>query len=321
MKCCYHSGYHVELPNTLVGNSVPISKLPLLKDRLMAEGILAPDDLLEPAPIDIAMLELVHTREYLHKLISAGLSVSEQRRLGIPWSQALWERSRLACGGTLLAARTALERGLAGNLAGGSHHAFADHGEGFCVLNDVAVTIAALRSETAIRRAAVIDLDVHQGNGTAAIFAGDDAVFTFSMHGERNYPTAKMCSSLDVGLADGADDEVYLAALDRHLPSVLTTADAEIAFYLAGVDVAAGDRYGKLALSEQGIRDRDRAVIHAVRARGIPLVIVLAGGYAPSRARTAEQHAHAFREAVALERSSALAATVNIAVTPRPSTL
>jgi acetoin utilization deacetylase AcuC-like enzyme len=304
MKCCYHPDYHVELPNTLVGNSVPISKLPLLKDRLLAEGILVSDDLLEPKPIDIAMLELVHTREYLHKLTGAGLSVAEQRRIGIPWSQSLWQRARLACGGTLLAARTALERGLAGNLAGGSHHAFADHGEGFCVVNDVAVSIAALRSETAIQRAAVIDLDVHQGNGTAAIFAGVEAVFTFSMHGERNYPSAKMRSSLDVGLADGAGDEVYLAALDRHLPEVLNAAAADIVFYLAGVDVAAGDRYGKLALSEEGIRERDRAVIGASRSRGIPLVIVLAGGYAQTRARTAELHAHAFREAVALERST-----------------
>jgi acetoin utilization deacetylase AcuC-like enzyme len=304
MKCCYHPGYHVELPNGRGESSVPISKLPLLKDKLLSEEILAPDDLLEPAPIDITTLELVHTREYLHKLTSAGLSIAEQRRIGIPWSEALWQRARLACGGTLLAARTALERGLAGNLAGGSHHAFADHGEGFCVVNDVAVSIAALRSETTIRRAAVIDLDVHQGNGTAAIFAEVDEVFTFSMHGERNYPAAKMRSTLDVALADGAGDEVYLSALDRHLPGVLQAADADIAFYLAGVDVAAGDRYGKLALSEQGIRQRDRAVISAVRARGIPLVIVLAGGYAHTRARTAELHAHAFREAVAWERST-----------------
>ncbi|MEA3132542.1 MAG: hypothetical protein QOG17_388, partial [Gammaproteobacteria bacterium] len=280
----------------------PIAKFPLLKDQLLAEGVLAPGDILQPEPVDRNTLELVHTAEYLDKLESSGLSAAEQRRLGMPWSDALWLRSRLASGGTLLAARAALESGLSGNLAGGTHHAFADHGEGFCVLNDVAIAIAKLRVEDAIQRALVIDLDVHQGNGTAAIFENVEEVFTFSMHGERNYPAAKMRSDLDVALQDGADDSEYLAALERHLPAVLDAADTDIAFYLAGVDVAAGDRYGKLALSEEGIRLRDRLVINSVRGRGAPIVIVLGGGYAPTRARTAELHAHAFREAVAYER-------------------
>jgi acetoin utilization deacetylase AcuC-like enzyme len=187
-------------------------------------------------------------------------------------------------------------------LAGGTHHAFADHGEGFCVLNDVAIAIAQLRLEAAIGRAAVIDLDVHQGNGTAAIFEHDEEVFTFSMHGERNYPLAKMHSNLDVPLRNGVGDAEYLEALGQHIPAVLDRSDADVAFYLAGVDVAAGDRYGKLALTENGIRERDRLVIEAVRARGVPLVMVLAGGYAATRARTAELHAHAFREAAAYER-------------------
>jgi acetoin utilization deacetylase AcuC-like enzyme len=238
----------------------------------------------------------------LNKLQSSGLSAAEQRLLGMPWSDALWQRSRLASGGTLLAARQALESGLAGNLAGGTHHAFADHGEGFCVLNDVAIAACRLRAERAVARAVVIDLDVHQGNGTAAIFEQVDDVFTFSMHGERNYPAAKMRSNLDVPLPDGTGDEDYLRELRRHLPLVLDAADADIAFYLAGVDVAAGDRYGKLALSEEGIRLRDRYVIQSVRGRDLPLVIVLAGGYAATRARTVQLHAHAFREAVAYER-------------------
>jgi acetoin utilization deacetylase AcuC-like enzyme len=202
----------------------------------------------------------------------------------------------------LLAARAALGQGLAGNLAGGTHHAFADHGEGFCVLNDVAIAIRRLQAERSIERAAVVDLDVHQGNGTAAIFEAEDEVFTFSMHGERNYPLAKMRSNLDVPLKDGVGDAEYLGALQRHLPRVLDTPCADIVFYLAGVDVAAGDRYGKLALTEEGIRRRDQCVIEAVRDRGLPLVIVLAGGYAATRARTAELHAHVFREAVAYER-------------------
>jgi acetoin utilization deacetylase AcuC-like enzyme len=299
MKCSYHPGYQIPLPT---GHPFPIAKFPLLKDQLLAEGVLAPGDILQPEPVDRNTLELVHTAEYLDKLESSGLSAAEQRRLGMPWSDALWLRSRLASGGTLLAARAALESGLSGNLAGGTHHAFADHGEGFCVLNDVAIAIAKLRVEDAIQRALVIDLDVHQGNGTAAIFENVEEVFTFSMHGERNYPAAKMRSDLDVALQDGADDSEYLAALERHLPAVLDAADTDIAFYLAGVDVAAGDRYGKLALSEEGIRLRDRLVINSVRGRGAPIVIVLGGGDAPTRARTAELHAHAFREAVAYER-------------------
>lgn len=211
-------------------------------------------------------------------------------------------RSRLAAAGTLLAARTALEQGVAANLAGGTHHAFADHGEGFCVLNDVAVAVEVLRREGAIRRAVIVDLDVHQGNGTAAIFQEVQEVFTFSMHGERNYPIRKSRSTLDVPLADGAGDAEYLDLLAGSLPAVLERAAADIAFYLAGVDVAQGDRYGKLALSEEGICARERLVIETVRKTGVPLVIVLAGGYAPTPQRTAELHAHVFREAAAYER-------------------
>jgi acetoin utilization deacetylase AcuC-like enzyme len=281
-----------------------MSKYPLLKDQLVAEGLLTSAQILIPEPLPIETLGLVHTREYLAKLSTTGLSDVEQRRLGLPWSQALWLRSRLASAGTLLAARAALADGLAANLAGGTHHAFADHGEGFCVLNDVAIAIMRLRAEGAIERAVVIDLDVHQGNGTAAIFESMHEVFTFSMHGERNYPTAKMRSSLDIGLQDGVGDTEYLATLARHLPAVLEAARADIAFYVAGVDVVAGDRYGKLALTASGLRARDQLVIQAVRGRGLPLVIVLAGGYAPTREGTAELHAHVFREAVAYERGA-----------------
>ena len=302
MKCVYHPSYQIRLPS---GHPFPMSKYSLLVDMLLAERILAACDTLRPEPLDAPTLELVHTPEYLTKLTSSGLSAAEQRRLGLPWSEALWQRARLASAGTLLAARAALDQGLGANLAGGTHHAFADHGEGFCVLNDVAIAIRRLQAEYSIERAAVVDLDVHQGNGTAAIFESDATVFTFSMHGERNYPLVKMRSNLDVPLADGVGDAQYLDALRRHLPAVLDAASADIVFYLAGVDVAAGDRYGKLALTEEGIRQRDRWVIEAVRSRGLPLCIVLAGGYAPTRARTAELHAHVFREAVAVERQAA----------------
>jgi acetoin utilization deacetylase AcuC-like enzyme len=308
MKCAYHPAYHVALPP---GHPFPMSKYALLRDQLLTEGVIREGDLVEPTPPDNETLLLVHSHNYLNKLGSQGLSLAEQRILGIPWSAALWRRSQLACAGTLLAARTACAEGLAANLAGGTHHAFSDHGEGFCVINDVAIAVSKLRSEGRIERAAIIDLDVHQGNGTAAIFEHVDDVFTFSMHGERNYPRTKERSSLDVPLNDGVGDSEYLDALDRHLPTVLDRSAAEIAFYLAGVDVAAGDRYGKLALTDEGIRQRDRMVIEATRSRGIPLVIVLAGGYAPTRERTAELHAHVFREAVAYEQVRDLRAGIS----------
>jgi len=301
MKCVYHPSYQVALPP---GHPFPMSKYSLLKEQLVAERLLSAEDFLEPELPDTATLALVHTSDYLAKLESSGLSAAEQRRLGLPWSEALWLRSRLASAGTLLAARVALAEGLSANIAGGTHHAFADHGEGFCVLNDVAIAVRRLQVEGAIGRAAIIDLDVHQGNGTAAIFEDESAVFTFSMHGERNYPSAKMRSDLDVPLKDGTGDSEYLDALAQHLPAVLDAAGADIAFYLAGVDVAAGDRYGKLALTEEGIRRRDRYVIETLRSRGVPLVIVPAGGYAATRARTALLHAHAFRESVAYQRKT-----------------
>jgi acetoin utilization deacetylase AcuC-like enzyme len=206
--------------------------------------------------------------------------------------------------GTLEAARAALEDGMAGNLAGGTHHAFADHGEGFCVLNDVAVAIRVLQREGRTARALVVDLDVHQGNGTAAIFEGDPGVFTFSMHGERNYPTRKMRSSLDVGLGDGMADDEYLGLLERHVSEILRHFTPDIVFYLAGVDPARGDRYGRLALSDEGLRRRDRLVLEACLGRGLPVVITLAGGYAATPERTAELHAIVFREAATLLRSA-----------------
>ena len=316
MKCSYHPSYQAVLPP---GHPFPMSKYSLLKDRLLEEGLLCAADILRPEPLDAASMQLVHTPEYLAKLASSALSAAEQRRLGLPWSEALWQRSRLASAGTLLAARAALVEGLAGNLAGGTHHAFSDHGEGFCVLNDVAIAIRKLQAEGSIKRAAVIDLDVHQGNGTAAIFEADDSVFTFSMHGERNYPRAKMRSDLDVPLQDGVGDAQYIALLQKHLPAVLDAANADIVFYLAGVDVAAGDRYGKLALTEQGIRHRDREVIATVGGRDTPLVIVSAGGYAATRERTAELHAHAFREGSAYQRETH-GRTAGVVVRLLPST-
>jgi len=301
MRVSFHREYFVELPSS---HPFPMAKYPLLFRLLEAEGLLTPQAVIEPPVAAIDDLLLVHTRDYLDKLSANALDAAEVRKLGVPWSSALWRRSRLAVQGTLEAARAALEDGFAGNLAGGTHHAFPAHGEGFCVLNDVAVAIRVLQREGSIRTALVIDLDVHQGNGTAAIFDGDPSVFTFSMHGERNYPLQKMRSTLDVGLDDGVCDEDYLAALATHLSAILASFAPDIVFYLAGVDPAQGDRYGRLRLSEQGIVRRDRYVLEACRALGLPAAITIAGGYAQTAERTAQLHASVFREAVHLSRSS-----------------
>lgn len=296
MRCSYHPDYCVPLPPA---HPFPMSKYPLLFEKLLADAVLDRRDVVMPLEAAVDDLALVHTTGYLDALANGTLGAAEQRRIGVPWSQRLWRRSRLAVQGTLNAARAALEHGIAANLAGGTHHAFADHGEGFCALNDVAVSIRVLQRERRIHRALVVDLDVHQGNGSAAIFAGDASVYTFSMHGERNYPTTKMRSTLDVGLADGTTDDEYLGQLERHLPSILNTFDADVVFYLAGVDPVAGDRYGRLALTERGLRRRERTVIERVVGHHRrPLVITIAGGYAPTPERTAALHAIVFEEAV-----------------------
>ena len=214
MRCAYHTDYFLPLPP---GHPFPMAKYPLLCARLLRDGVIAPEDLIQPVEANVDILRLVHTCEYLDLLATGTLDAAAVRKLGVPWSPALWRRSRLAAQGTLEAARAALEDGLAGNLAGGTHHAFPSHGEGFCVLNDVAIAIRVLQRAGSIQRALVIDLDVHQGNGTAAIFDGDADVFTFSVHGERNYPVRKMRSTLDVGLADGVGDDEYLELLERNL--------------------------------------------------------------------------------------------------------
>jgi len=295
LKVSHHPDYHLPLPE---GHPFPMVKYTLVYDRLRAAGLLPAERIMLPDEATRVDLERVHTREYLDRLFGIGLSAPEQRALGVPWSPRLLRRSRLAVQGTLLAARAALEDGRAGNLAGGTHHAFADHGEGFCVLNDVAIAIRRLQADGRLERALVVDLDVHQGNGTAAIFEGDESVFTFSIHGERNYPARKMRSTLDVGLPDGVDDDAYLGALQAHLPVLTKDFRPDIVFYLAGVDVAEGDRYGKFHLSEAGIRARERCVLDWTRKLGVPLVITLAGGYSPNAVQTAMLHTIVFEEAI-----------------------
>jgi len=294
MRVSYSPDYYVELPPD---HPFPMGKFPAFKQILLSEGLIQEQDMVEPEEASWATLELVHTPDYLRQLRDGEMSRSAERRMGLPWSPALVRRSRLAVQGTANAAQMALADGIAANLAGGTHHAFPDHAEGFCVLNDVAIAIRLLQRQGQIERALIIDLDVHQGNGTAAALPAGSGAFTFSMHGARNYPFDKESSSLDVPLEDGLTDEDYLSELEHHLPSVLDRARAEIVFYLAGVDLAAGDRYGRLALTRAGLHRRDHTVLQAVREHGAATVLLMSGGYASTPEETADLHAIVHREA------------------------
>ena len=296
MQVFYTPRYYADIGERHV---FPIRKFELVRDRLLGEGTLAPAEIIEPPPAPIADVLLVHTEDYVTRLHAGALTPRELRRLGLPWSKALVRRSFLATGGTICAARAALKEGVASNLAGGTHHAFADRGEGFCVLNDVAVAIRVLRRDRLIGRAAVVDCDVHQGNGTATIFEGDAGVFTFSMHGAKNYPLFKARSTLDVELPDGTGDEEYLRTLAEHLPRVFA-GRPDIIFYLGGADPFAGDKLGRLSLSIEGLRARDEMVLSECRTRGVPLATVMSGGYATDIKDTVEIHCNTIRAAVAL---------------------
>lgn len=293
MRVFYTPRYYADIGE---GHVFPIRKFELVRDLLLAEGTLQPAEVVEPEPAALEDVLLVHTEDYVMRLRTGSLTARELRRLGLPWSKALVRRSFLAAGGTLSAARHALEEGLAANLAGGTHHAFPERGEGFCVLNDVAIAIRVLQRDRKIARACVVDCDVHQGNGTAAIFRDEPGVFTFSMHGAKNYPLFKERSTLDVELPDGTDDEAYMQKLEENLPRVLAH-EPDIVFYLGGADPFAGDRLGRLSLSMQGLRARDELVLTECRNRSLAIVTVMSGGYAANINDTVEIHANTIRAA------------------------
>ncbi len=291
MRVFYTSHYYADIGD---GHIFPIRKFELVRDKLLAEGTLRPEELVEPAPATVAEVQLVHTEDYVSRLHNGTLTAKENRRLGLPWSESLVSRSFYAVGGTISAAHCALEQGFASNLAGGTHHAFADRGEGFCVLNDVAIAVRLLRQKNLIRRAAIVDCDVHQGNGTATIFANDAETFTFSIHGANNYPLFKARSTLDVDLADGTTDENYQASLAASLPAVFSH-EPEIVFYLAGADPFVGDKLGRLAVSMDGLRKRDEYVLRQCYEREISIVTVMSGGYGESISDTVEIHCNTIR--------------------------
>ena len=284
--------YSFPLPE---GHRFPIAKYALLRDRVIAEGVVEPEHLHDPTPVAREDLLLVHTADYVDRFTNGVLDAGEERRLGFPWSRALVERSYRAAGGTLEAATFAMEHGIAMNLAGGTHHAFPSHGEGFCVFNDTAIAIRALQRDRRIRRALVVDLDVHQGNGTHAVFAGDESVFTFSMHGGKNYPFHKVAGCLDVELSDGTGDEAYLELLSRSLPDAIAASRADLVVYLAGADPHESDRLGRLALTFDGLARRDAIVLQQTREVGLPVVVTIAGGYGRDIEDTVRIHARTAR--------------------------
>jgi acetoin utilization deacetylase AcuC-like enzyme len=298
MRVVWHPAYEVDIgPHVF-----PTAKYRLVKDRLLADGLIAETDL-ERAPraTDADVLQ-VHTSPYVEKILGDDLSREERLTLEVPFSAALREASWLCAGGSILTARRALEDGVAVHLGGGFHHAFPDHGEGFCLINDVAIAIQVLRRAGRIRRALVVDLDVHHGNGTAAIFAQEDDVLTFSMHQENNYPAWKPPSDLDLGLPDGIGDEEYLRLLDGALARLVPTHRPELVFYLAGADPYREDQLGGLGLTLDGLRRRDLMVLDVCARAGAPVAIVLAGGYAMRQEDTVAIHCATVRETKAIFR-------------------
>lgn len=257
-----------------------MSKYRLLRDRIVANPLHAQDVLLVPPAATVQQLTLAHNPDYVNRVFLGQLSDIELKRIGFPWTEKMVERSRRSSGATLAAARTALTERISVNLAGGTHHAMRSAGEGFCVFNDAAVTILTLRDEGLIRNALVVDCDVHQGNGTAEILGNDRHCFTFSIHGEKNFPLRKHPSSLDIDLPDGTTDGHYLTELQRGLQQCITSGHYDLMIYLAGADPFEGDRLGRLKLTKPGLIERDRAVLQFAQTHAIPVAVAMAGGYA-----------------------------------------
>ncbi len=274
----------------------PSQKYRLVHERLLAEGIAAPADFLSPAPADDEDILRVHTADYVRKLKTGTLSYTEIMVLEIPYSQKLVDACWLAAGGSILAARHAIADGWAVNIGGGFHHAYPDHGEGFCVIHDVAVAIRRMQFEGAIKTAMVVDTDVHHGNGTAAIFGSDESVFTLSIHQERNYPSMKPPSNIDVNLADGTEDEDYLAILEKNLHQAFHDFSPELLFYVAGADPYREDQLGGLALTMEGLARRDALVFDYAKRHRVPVAVTLAGGYARRVEDTVAIHVNTIKE-------------------------
>ncbi|WP_104420482.1 histone deacetylase family protein [Neolewinella xylanilytica] len=277
-----------------------MEKYSLLPEQLLYEGTVTESQFFTADPLPEDAILRTHTADYWHKLKYLKLSRKEARTIGFPMRPELVARGRVIAQGTLDCARYAFSDGVALNVAGGTHHAFADHGEGFCVFNDIAIATNELLHSGEVKQVLIVDLDVHQGNGTASLFAHEPRVFTFSMHGARNYPVRKERSDLDIGLPDGCQDDVYLDTLRGHLPGLLDGIAPDLVFYLSGVDVLESDKLGRLSVSLGGCRERDRYVLECCRERGLPVAISMGGGYSERLATIIEAHANTFRVAASL---------------------
>lgn len=296
MRAFYSDTFVLPLPP---GHRFPMEKYALLRERVLSEGIVTPERLHVPEPASITELCRAHDANYVERVINGHLTSAEIRRIGFPWSPQMVERSRRSAGATIAACRVALSEGVGVNLAGGTHHAFADAGAGYCVFNDAAVAARAMQSEGRVQRIAIIDCDVHQGDGTAAIFTGDPTVFTFSIHGAHNFPFRKQQSDLDIALPDATGDTAYLDALEW-VRQVFAIARPDLVIYLAGADPYYDDRLGRLSLTKAGLAERDRLVFSYCRAAGVPVAVTMAGGYARQISDTVDIHTHTIATAAGL---------------------
>ncbi|MEI6410831.1 MAG: histone deacetylase [Bacteroidota bacterium] len=294
LRIAFSPVYKYELPE---GHRFPMAKYELIPEQLLYEGSVKQEHFFSPAKLEEDVALLTHTKAYWDKLMHVTLDAREERAIGFPINAKFMERGRHISQGTIECALYARTHGCAMNVAGGTHHAFADRGEGFCCLNDQAVASNYLLANGLARRILIIDLDVHQGNGTASIFAHDPRVFTFSMHGERNYPLRKETSKLDIGLPDGMEDAAYLSTLEAHLPRIADQFQPDFVFYQSGVDILATDKLGRLNISREGCRRRDRMVFEFCKRNKLPVAVSMGGGYSPKIADIVEAHANTFREA------------------------
>lgn len=278
----------------------PMLKYELIPEQLLHEGTCSTEHFFTPAACKDEIILLTHTKEYLDKLLHQQLSESEQRRIGFPQSPELIQRELIITQGTIDACSYAMESGVALNVAGGTHHAFAERGEGFCLLNDIAIASNYLLHKKLSHKILVIDLDVHQGNGTAKLMEQESRIFTFSMHGATNYPFHKEKSDLDIGLKDGTTGQMYLSILSETLPKLIHEVKPDFAFYLSGVDILNTDRFGKLQVSLEECKQRDEMVLSLLQRNHIPVTVVLGGGYSPDVKTIVEAHCNTFRLAVKL---------------------
>ena len=294
LKIAFSTVYRYELPE---GHRFPMEKYDLLPEQLVYEGTVSNSNFFEPNPLTKEQVLLTHLPEYYSKLEGNDLTPREQRKIGFPMTPKLFSRGLIISAGTLECAYHAMENGVAMNIAGGTHHAYPDRGEGFCVLNDIAIASNCLLNNGVVKKILIVDLDVHQGNGNAYIFKNTPEVFTFSMHGEKNYPLRKENSNLDIGLPDKTGDDFYLNLLYKNLPELIDKVQPDLIFYQAGVDIMETDKLGRLRVSKNGVLKRDEFVFEICKRNNIPVVVSMGGGYPEKLTDLIDAHANTYRAA------------------------